>query len=337
MNSAWIEFLASQGANVSQTLNEQQALTGNLMTDLSNLAVITVSGAEAEKFLQGQFTNDVKQLSAVKAQRSAWCSAKGRVLNSFYLAKTSAGNYSLILPQDAVEALLKRLRMFVLRADVKFTLEEDCALLGVIGEGSAVLLQTVFGSDVATQALSYSNTEDWQVLCTHESPLRYLVYGKVELLKKLWLHAVAQRFIPSASSAWELLDILSGIPQITPELSNEFIPQMLNWEVLEGLSFKKGCYAGQEIIARTQYLGALKRRLFLVKFASTQLPALGENILVSEDTQSVGKVVNVQLHPAGYALGLAVLQLSHAAATNLQLSNGSKVECLPLPYTVVTP
>ena len=334
MNSAWIEFLASQGANVPQTLNEA-ALTGNLMTDLSNLAVISISGTDAEKFLQGQFTNDVKQLSASKAQRSAWCSAKGRVLNSFYLTKTAEG-YSLILPQASVEALLKRLRMFVLRADVKFSLAEDCALLGVMGEGSAALLQTVLGSEVATQALSYSSTEDWQVLCTHESPLRYLVYGKVELLKKLWLQAVAQQFIPSASSAWELLDILSGIPQIKPELSDEFIPQMLNWEVLEGMSFKKGCYAGQEIIARTQYLGALKRRLFLVKFASSQLPALGENILVPEDTQSVGKVVNVQLHPAGYALGLAVLQLSHAEATNLKLSDGTAVACLPLPYTVVT-
>ena len=333
MNSAWIEFLASQGANVPQTLNEA-ALTGNLMTDLSNLAVISISGTDAEKFLQGQFTNDVKQLSASKAQRSAWCSAKGRVLNSFYLTKTAEG-YSLILPQASVEALLKRLRMFVLRADVKFSLAEDCALLGVVGEGSAALLQTVLGSEVV-QALSYSSTEDWQVLCTHESPLRYLVYGKVELLKKLWLQAVAQQFISSASSAWELLDILSGIPQIKPELSDEFIPQMLNWEVLEGMSFKKGCYAGQEIIARTQYLGALKRRLFLVKFASAQLPALGENILVPEDTQSVGKVVNVQLHPAGYALGLAVLQLSHAEAANLQLTDGTAVECLPLPYTVVT-
>lgn len=333
MNSAWIEFLASQGANVPQTLNEA-ALTGNLMTDLSNLAVISISGTDAEKFLQGQFTNDVKQLSASKAQRSAWCSAKGRVLNSFYLTKTAEG-YSLILPQASVEALLKRLRMFVLRADVKFSLAEDCALLGVVGEGSAALLQTVLGSEVV-QALSYSSTEDWQVLCTHESPLRYLVYGKVELLKKLWLQAVAQQFISSASSAWELLDILSGIPQIKPELSDEFIPQMLNWEVLEGMSFKKGCYAGQEIIARTQYLGALKRRLFLVKFASSQLPALGENILVPEDTQSVGKVVNVQLHPAGYALGLAVLQLSHAEAANLQLTDGTAVECLPLPYTVVT-
>ncbi|MEN9461827.1 MAG: hypothetical protein RIS84_1847 [Pseudomonadota bacterium] len=333
MNSAWIEFLASQGANVPQTLNEA-ALTGNLMTDLSNLAVINISGTDAEKFLQGQFTNDVKQLSASKAQRSAWCSAKGRVLNSFYLTKTAEG-YSLILPQASVEALLKRLRMFVLRADVKFSLAEDCALLGVVGEGSAALLQTVLGSEVV-QALSYSSTEDWQVLCTHESPLRYLVYGKVELLKKLWLQAVAQQFISSASSAWELLDILSGIPQIKPELSDEFIPQMLNWEVLEGMSFKKGCYAGQEIIARTQYLGALKRRLFLVKFASSQLPALGENILVPEDTQSVGKVVNVQLHPAGYALGLAVLQLSHAEAANLQLTDGTAVECLPLPYTVVT-
>jgi folate-binding protein YgfZ len=263
MNSAWIEFLASQGANVPQTLNEA-ALTGNLMTDLSNLAVINISGTDAEKFLQGQFTNDVKQLSASKAQRSAWCSAKGRVLNSFYLTKTAEG-YSLILPQASVEALLKRLRMFVLRADVKFSLAEDCALLGVVGEGSAALLQTVLGSEVV-QALSYSSTEDWQVLCTHESPLRYLVYGKVELLKKLWLQAVAQQFISSASSAWELLDILSGIPQIKPELSDEFIPQMLNWEVLEGMSFKKGCYAGQEIIARTQYLGALKRRLFLLKF-----------------------------------------------------------------------
>lgn len=334
MNSAWIEFLASQGTNVPQTLNEA-ALTGNLMTDLSNLAVINVSGADAEKFLQGQFTNDVKQLTASKAQRSAWCSAKGRVLSSFYLAKTSEG-YSLILPQDAVEMLLKRLRMFVLRADVKFSLAEDCALLGVMGEGSAALLQTVLGSEITAQTLSYSSTEEWQVLCTHESPLRYLVYGKVELLKKLWLQAVAQQFIPSASSAWELLDILSGIPQIKPELSDEFIPQMLNWEVLEGMSFKKGCYAGQEIIARTQYLGALKRRLFLVKFANSQLPALGENILVPEDTQSVGKVVNVQLHPAGYALGLAVLQLSHAEAMNLKLSDGTAVACLPLPYAVVT-
>lgn len=335
MNSAWIEFLASQETDISQPLNES-ALTGNLITELSQLAVINVSGADAEKFLQGQFTNDVKQLTASKAQRSAWCSAKGRVLNNFYLAKTPTGNYSLILPQAAVEALLKRLRMFVLRADVKFSLAEDCALCAVIGEGSAELLKTVLGADIATPALSYSSTEDWQVLCTHESPLRYLVYGKVESLKKLWLQAKAQQFVTSTYTTWELFDILSGIPQIKPELSDEFIPQMLNWEVLEGMSFKKGCYAGQEIIARTQYLGALKRRLFMVKFASTQLPALGENIFVPEDTQSVGKVVNVQLHPAGYALGLAVLQLSHAEAGNLKLTDGSAVSCLPVPYTVVT-
>lgn len=346
MNSAWTEFLTAQGASVAvnavpsfpQLLAEQHqhALTGNVIADLSTFAVVTVTGTEAEKFLQGQFTNDLKPLNPSKAQRSAWCSAKGRVLSSFYVLKIDNTTFHLILPQDAVEAMLKRLRMFVLRADVKFTLNEDIAIVGLMGTNSADYLQQLTQTDVAQHALSCSNAHGLQILCTHQQVLRYLVYGTMAEVQNLWKHAIAQQFMPSASSAWELLDILSGVPQVTPALSDEFVPQMLNWEILEGMSFKKGCYAGQEIIARTQYLGALKRRLFLVKLASGELPAVGENITVPEETQSVGKLVNVQLHPAGYAVGLAVLQLSHAETKNLQLANGVAVECLALPYEVVT-
>jgi len=284
--------------------------------DLSHLGVLRVSGRDAKKFLQGQFTNDVNEVSLSRAQLSAWCSPKGRVLANFWLVARRAGYY-LLLPQETLEMMLKRLPMYVLRAEVQLEeVSHQVIRWGLVGE-----------SGILTEVLGESTDE---ITFFSLPGARMVILGEntsimQEVRERVSQQSAVQLVNPER---WQLLDILAGVPYILPVMADEFVPQMLNLQVLGGISFKKGCYTGQEVVARMQYLGTLKSRLYLAKVA--MLPSPGEKLYVDGEAQSVGKIVNAQCHPEGGGMVLAVISVSHAHQP-VMTSQGVGLELRELP------
>jgi hypothetical protein len=322
--------------NLSE-LELQHALYGNILTDLSHLGVIKVSGNDAEKFLQGQFTNDVRQVNTTQSQLSAWCSSKGRILVNFRLLQRDDNAYYLLMPQANVEATLKRLPMYVLRSQVKLENVSDVlSCIGVAGTHSTQLLGSCLRGSLPSAVNDTLTTGLVTVLHIHGPTARYIVLSEeVPTLQTLWQGLVAGGVYPVGMEAWELLDILAGVPTILPPLVDEFVPQMVNYQALGGVNFKKGCYSGQEIVARMQYLGTLKRRMYLLKIDTILIPPPGENLYVSNETQSVGQIVNAQLHPDGGVIALAVISISHAEneVVHLHSQAGEFLKLLELPYS----
>jgi folate-binding protein YgfZ len=296
------------------------ALSGNIISPLAHLGAIRASGVEAEAFLQNQLSNDVRQLVGSQAQLASYNSAKGRVLDLFVLRR-EAGAILLETRRDTLGATLKRLRMFVLRSKL---LLEDCGddycAFGLAGPQAAAWLDEA-GLPVPAQDWQALSAEGVTVLRRPGVSARYSVHAPAQALGPLWQHA-AKHFRAVGSAAWRLLDILAGLPAIHPQTADHFVAQMLNLDRLGGISFTKGCYPGQEIVARMHYLGNLKRRMFLCQAADAAAAAISPGTAIypaDGDAQAVGELVQAAPLPEGGAAFLAVLQLSRAADAQLRL------------------
>lgn len=321
INQKWLSYLQQVGAQfegeaISQVgesaLSLLQILQGEVITDLSRFGVIKISGADAEKFLQGQFTNDVRQVKVTQSQLSAWCSPKGRIIVNFRLFKRDDNAYYLWLPRVNVETTLKGLRGYVLRSKVVLEeVSESWLRMGVAGVNSTALLSAGLGHQtVPTTVDICMSLESVTVLQIHGLTPRYVVLGNdLVIMQRLW-EAMSQQAQPVGSATWGLLDILAGVPQILPATTDKFVPQMVNYQTLGGVSFTKGCYPGQEVVARLQYLAELKRRMYVVRFDTTTLAVPGMEVYVANEEVSVGTLVNVETHPDGGIIALAVLSIS---------------------------
>ena len=272
------------------------------VADLSPNALIAVTGDEAVTFLHNQFTNDVEALAPGAAQWNGWCTAKGRLLATFPLANSGAG-YFLLLPRPIAEPVVKRLRMFVLRSKVKI---ED------VSEGVARF--GVYGTRASPAPGAYALGER-----------RWLVIGQ------------AAPALPAGTyEDWQRSLIADGIATVVAETQEAFVPQMANFELIGGVSFKKGCYPGQEIVARTHYRGGLKRRMVRAH-GDGAAPAPGESVFsTSFGEQAAGTIVNAALSPHGGFEALVVAQLDSIANADLRLRSldGPALSIAPLPYAL---
>lgn len=322
MNQNWKNFLLSQNA----TFKSDTDITFPAIVDdndktiypVAHLAVLTVSGKDAAKLLQGQVTCDVNELTDTKSSLGALCNPKGRAITTFLLIKTSDA-FLVILPEELLETVKKRLQMYILRSAV--TLTDSSNQLCLMGLSvPAMLAEPLFNTTQQDNiTVNFSTTHP-----------RYLVIADTDKAIALWSERVDnQQFKPTNSDQWRYLDILSGIPWLTAETSEEFIPQMLNLDQLGGISYNKGCYTGQEIVARTHYLGKTKRVLFLAECESTTLPAPNSAIIDnSTDTEhSIGKVLLAQRAQIAAESAvttvkmLIVLQVSDSDTYNLSLND----------------
>jgi folate-binding protein YgfZ len=308
-----------------------QAFPDCAVTDLSHFGLIRAGGADLRTFLQGQLTNDVNQVGPDLAQLSSYCSPKGRMLGSFWIFQRGDALY-LQLPAERLDAILKRLRMFVLRAQV--TLEDasaELARFGVAGDCAADLLPFAPAADRAS-----ITRDDITVIRLPADRPRFEVIGPPEALGGLWA-AVADRAVQTGPDFWALLDIRAGIPNVFEDTVEAFVPQMANLQLVGGVSFTKGCYTGQEVVARMQYLGKLKRRMHRVHIDSGDRPAPGSEVFSpsSESGQGAGRIVDAAPSPEGGFEALAVLQISSAEADDLRLGDaaGPALRLLDLPYT----
>ncbi len=312
---------------------------GLVIADLSHNALIGVHDAEAANFLQGQLTNDIQQVSEHHSQRSAWCSAKGRVLATMRIVQRNE-SYYLHLPMELAESTLKRLRMFVLRAKVTVEDNSDAWIqFGLAGNRADMLLADVVG-EIPREVDTCITHPNYSIVRLAGERPRFLILCSPDYAPKLWTQLQVQAR-PVGAFAWRLLKIRAGVPQVRGETQEAFVPQMLNFEVLNGVSFTKGCYPGQEVVARMQYLGTLKRRMFPVLFTTDDAVSPGTELYSpgSRSGQGPGKIVDAQRNGDGEWEGLAVLETAAAERGDLFLDEAQTipVKVGTLPYTLPDP
>jgi tRNA-modifying protein YgfZ len=331
MMTQWHAFLKTQDSIVDNTARFDPAKPSLMLCDLSHLGLLTLTGADAKTFLQGQVTNDVNLLDGQTFHYSGYCNAKGRLL-ALFLAFAQQDTLYLQLDGGLAETIAKRLRMYVLRSKVQIATPTDLVVLGIAGAEASRVLANQFGS-IPSASYGMVNTEQASILRLADSVEhmpRYQIFTSAEQAQALWLALGAEaQYI--GKSIWNWLEIQAGIPEIVAATQEAFVPQMLNLDLLGGINFKKGCYTGQEIVARTHYLGKVKRRTLIAHYAGSTIPQAGDDIYAqAEAKDAVGKVVRCA--PA-YAGGFDIL--IEARLENIELGlylNAEKLQLLEMPY-----
>jgi folate-binding protein YgfZ len=315
MNLNWKNFLLSKNAvfnNDTDVVFPSPEHTGSkFIYPITYLGVLTIAGIDAAKFLQGQITCNINDITDVKSSLGALCNPKGRVIATFLLVKNGDA-FLMILPVELLAAIKKKLQMYVLRS--KVTLTDSSDELCLIG-----LCDKALQSGSLPEQRFATNKQD-NIVVDYQN--RSLVIAEADSAQAFWDEQVRQGFQAEGSAQWRYLDILSGIPWLTAETSEEFIPQMLNLDKLGGISFTKGCYTGQEIVARTHYLGKTKREMFLAE-CDVLTPPEPNTAIIDDSTgteQSVGKVLCAQSGRDTCNM-LVVLQSDDVTAYNLKLKN----------------
>ena len=293
--------------------------------ELRRLGMLSCTGDEARAFLHAQLTNDVAGMDADRARYAGWCSAKGRLQASFLVVPRAQG-FLLQVARDIAPAVAKRLGMYLLRAKAKLAdASEDWAQIGLWGPGAAERLAAL-GLPVPSGELAVARAGDAAVIKVASQ--RYLI-----ALPAAQRARMADALRDAGDEAWALEEIRAGRALIMQATQDLFVPQMVNFERLGAVDFKKGCYPGQEIVARTQYRGVLKRRMIRARVAA---PAAPGDALHAADLpgQASGTVVNAAPAPEGGSELLAVVQISSlesASAIRLGAADGPPLEPLPLP------
>jgi folate-binding protein YgfZ len=301
------------------------------LADLSDLALIRISGEDARDFLHSQFSNDVRKLDGTQAQLNGYCSPKGRLLATFLLWRYG-DDYLLQLPAELRESIQKRLTMFVLRSKVKLTdASADFVRLGLSGAQAENLVHEFFGP-VPEARFGLVHGEQATIIRLGDDRFELLVASEAPAIAE----RLARRCTAVSADHWSWLDIRAGIPTITRATQEQFVPQMVNFELLGGVNFQKGCYPGQEIVARTQYLGRLKRRMYLAHVAAENVTA-GDSLFSADlEGQASGTIVNAARAPGGGQDVSAVIQIDSARqhAIHWKTADGPQLQLQTLPYPV---
>jgi folate-binding protein YgfZ len=308
------------------------ARSGSIVASLDHLAVLQFGGEDAEAFLQGQLTCDVKKVGPRSSTYGAYCSPKGRMLASFLLWREEAG-FSMALSRDIAAAVQKTISRFVLRAKVKiWDASGSLTLVGAAGPKAESALRGVFPEPPGMPHEVSSRSGAGTLIRLQDG--RFVLASALATASELRQRLGSTLQVTDAR-AWRWLDIRNGLPWVTAATQDRLVPQMANFELIGGVSFDKGCYAGQEVVARTQHLGKVKRRMFLANVAT---PAAAGDDLCSEDLgdQASGMVVNVEASPDGGYDMLAVVQSSsrESSPVHLKSLDGPALRFLPLPYTI---
>ena len=314
--------------NTTSTLSKQPSSGDAVQTfdgiaRLNHLGVIQVDGEDAAKFLHGQLTHDFALLGLSEARLAAFCSAKGRMQASFIGFKRSHDQILLICSRDLLPATLKRLSMFVLRAKARLSdASEAFAIWGIAGNAVPAALPVA--------AWSQGREGDASVV---------RLYPADGTPRALWVAPVgapAPRGEVLPEDLWHWLEVKSAVATLSQPVFEAFVPQMLNYESVGGVNFKKGCYPGQEVVARSQFRGTLKRRAYLVH--SDEPLVVGQEVFHSGDAeQPCGTVVQAASHPAGGFDAIVSMQTSAATDGSLHAgaAGGPTLTLLPLPYLLL--
>ncbi len=297
----------------------------NGVAPLPHLGVIRAKGEEVAKFLQGQLTQDVILMKPGEARLAAFCNAKGRMLASFQVLKVAADELLLVTSADTLAATLKRLSMFVLRAKLKLSdATADVALLGLLGDASISIAESGLKESAVSQ---------------FDRPFTIPLAPADGTPRALWLAPVGTpqpSAAPVSEADWLLADVRAGVARITQPVVEAFVPQMLNYESVDGISFKKGCYPGQEVVARSQFRGAIKRRAF-VGWVAGPAQAGQEVFDAADPTQPVGLVAQAAAQDGGTAVivSIQLSALDGQPALHVAATDGPPLSALHLPHALL--
>ena len=319
---------------MSNISNSTAAGTGAAFSELSRLGLLRFAGSDAQRFLHAQLSCDVVALQPGQATYGSYGTPQGRMLATFLLWRDARG-YLMQLPRELCPTILQRLSMYILRALVKaHDATAEHILIGVSGAPAEAALKSLFPTVPASALALVTHAKAGILrLDTQRFELVAPAAESAGLVAALGKHAA--RVEPDA---WELTDIRAGIPVITTATQDQFVPQMANLDLIGGVSFNKGCYPGQEIVARMHFLGRLKQRMYLANIKSDTPPRPGDKLYsATTGEQAGGMIVNAAPAPDGGHDVLAVMRIENAAAGDVHLSSleGPLLTLLPLPYQVV--
>ena len=308
------EVLAlEQMLDQSSPLNSLENLPKTII-ELDYLGCLRISGADATEFLQSQFTNDVIALHPNSQQLNAYCNPKGRAISVFRLLRHDDCFY-ILLPTDLVSSVLKRLQLYKMRAKVELTLEENISIVGTVNFPF---------EDVDDRCISWS-IDNHRGLLLVESEVK----SQVDKTNKS---------IMSTSELWRVANVINGIPQVYASTSEEFIPQHINLDIISAINFSKGCYPGQEIVARLRYLGKMKQRMIAGIVRDSEAFAPGKDVFTTDQGErKAGNIVeSVGCGPLHYVL--TTVPSTHIEDGEIRIggSDGPVLERLSLPYQIST-
>jgi tRNA-modifying protein YgfZ len=305
----------------------------NMIQELSHLGLIRFSGADTQNFLHNQLSCDVAALKPGGSTYGAYCTPKGRMLTSFLLWRTEQ-DYFMQLPSSLRESIQKQLTKYVLRSKVKVTdVTSEWTLIGVSGEDAGMQIERATGQ-APREVHDVAVTSDVMVL--RLSMDRYEVVAVREKAPGI-LEAIAAGADKKDAEYWDWLEIRAGVPVVLPETQEQFVPQMANLDLIGGVSFEKGCYPGQEIVARMHYRGTLKQRMYRASVPTTERVEPGGKLYSAAfGEQACGTIVNAARSPEGGCDVLAIIQIAAAEKGELrwQSPDGPALTMLSLPYAI---
>lgn len=306
-----------------------EKITRNNYIDLIDLGLIRISGKDAKQFLQGQLTCDLEEINADQSRLGAHCDVKGRIIASFRLFFYQ-NSYYFLLPRSTLPHLLASLQKYAVFSKVSLAeASKDWQKIGLYGPTIKALLEKM-GLYVARKNGTIESRHRLGLSIPGPVPRTILL---APVINSIYFNSV--EFEQHSINHWHLLDIMTGMPTIYIETSGQFTPQQVNFPEIGGVSFSKGCYIGQEIIARTHYLGKSKSRLYRVSFPGNN-PFLPGTVLLDNDQKTEkGTLIMCAKEQANRYQGLVCLQrqaISHSI--RLGTLEGPKLDFLELPYSV---
>ena len=309
----WAPILKKQQL-ANQKKGADTTIGSNLtMTPIFNQSILDVSGPDAEAFLDSQLTSDVKNIKIKSLTRSGYCNPKGRLIATPYVIR-NANSFNLLLPNDLVDEFISRISRFILRAKVSINENDALATVGVIAQA---------GAKISIRELDELDNEILEINSRQGFILR-----PFDSLESFWVKTT-QSYLSSQFEHWEVENIRNGIVNIGDATKEQFLPQMINLEKHKGVSFTKGCYPGQEIVARTKYLGSVKRKLCY--FRSDSLIGQGAPIFTSEGTPC-GTVCHTsrKSKESDNHEGLAVIHINNIDDDKLKTSDSISINAVRL-------
>lgn len=327
---------ASAGSWQASTDELSRALQGLVLAQVTDLGVIEASGADAISFLQGQLTNDTSGLDAQRVQLTGYCTAKGRLIAVFDQWR-DGDVICLQLPQEILAPVMKKLSMYVLRAKAKLVdASSRWVTFGLLGPGTEALLTQAFAAAPAPGATRVADSVRLTRLADgSRARERFVLRCPAEQAPSVRERLAAARSVDGGVWWWSQID--AGYPTVVAATQEAFVPQTINLEVLGGVNFKKGCYPGQEVVARSQYRGNLRRRMSVAHCAAST--HAGADVFALDEAEPVGQIVLAATAPGG---GTDVLlqcpmdrPLIEQALLRLGGPQGTPLDVRPLPYAIV--
>lgn len=301
----------------------------NLFCHLDHLSVVEIGGNDATTFLHGQFTNDVENLGENEIQLNGYCDPKGRLIALFYLIRF-ANHYTMLIEDSILDNVVKRLQMFVLMANVEFS-TSSLACFGFVHQDKSI---PAYLNDFTSESNKVLTNEGVIAAQLPSDSSRYLLICEPAQTDNL----IEENCLRCDSSVWRLFDIKLGIPSLLEKTQGCFVPQMMNLDLVSGLSFSKGCYPGQEVVARMHHLGKLKRRMVRLGIVCEEMPLVGDGIYSTDsiNNESVGKIISTVATANNEYDALAVLLIKHCDDPGLYLDDGTdtKITFSTLPYDI---